>query len=388
MKLTGEWIHEPGTQGVMTMLHRAGYGAFFVGGCVRNEVLGAPVKDIDIATDALPEEVLKLAEKSDLKAVPTGLDHGTITIIAEHIPHEITTFREDVKSHGRHADVSFSADIRQDARRRDFTMNALYATQTGEVIDPLGGLPDLQAGRVRFIEDPSQRIQEDYLRILRFFRFHAWYGDPESGMDADALAAIASSLDGLSHLSHERVGSEILKLLSAPDPAPSLAAMQRTGVLGRVLPGADDRFVAIVVHLESEFSLSADPIRRLASLGGEGSRDRLRLSNQASRDLEIYRTEMDSETTAIELGYRYGPDTGLSILLLRAAISETPLLRQEADKVLLGANSKFPVSAKDLMPNWSGPLLGKRLQQLETIWLKSGCQMSRDSLLDTKSDDC
>ncbi|KGM89571.1 tRNA nucleotidyltransferase/poly(A) polymerase [Roseovarius mucosus DSM 17069] len=181
MKVSGAWIEAKATQAVCAMLTGAGYQALFVGGCVRNALLGAPVGDIDIATDARPEMVVELAEGAGLKPVPTGIEHGTITVVSGHIGHEVTTFRKDVQSFGRHAVVAFADDLHTDARRRDFTMNALYARPDGDVVDPLGGLEDLRARRVRFIEDADQRIREDYLRILRFFRFHAWYGDPEGG---------------------------------------------------------------------------------------------------------------------------------------------------------------------------------------------------------------
>ena len=241
MKLTGDWIERPATQAVCRMIEQGGYQALFVGGCVRNAILGASVNDIDIATDAHPETVISLAGAAGLKPVPTGLEHGTVTVVSDHVPHEVTTFRRDVETFGRHAVVAYSEDVAEDARRRDFTMNALYARPDGTVIDPLNGLRDLQARHVRFIDDPEQRIREDYLRILRFFRFHAWYGDPVAGLDPEGLGAVATHADRLSDLSRERVGAEIVKLLSAPDPAPSVAAMRACGVLVAVLPGSDDR---------------------------------------------------------------------------------------------------------------------------------------------------
>ena len=171
--------------------------------------------------------------------MPTGLAHGTVTVVAGGRPFEVTTFRRDVETFGRRAVVAFSTDLRDDAARRDFTMNALYVRPDGTVVDPLGGLPDLRAGRVRFVGDGAARIAEDYLRILRFFRFHAWYGDPAAGLDPDGLAACAALQDGLARLSRERVGAEVTKLLAAPDPAPAVGPMAAAGILARVLPGAD-----------------------------------------------------------------------------------------------------------------------------------------------------
>lgn len=359
----------------------AGYQALFVGGCVRNTLLGAPVGDIDIATDALPGQVMELASSAGLKPVPTGIDHGTITVVSGHIPHEVTTFREDIETFGRHANVAFGGDIIADARRRDFTMNALYARPDGTVLDPLGGLDDLKARHVRFIEDPAKRIQEDYLRILRFFRFHAWYGDPDGGLDGDGLAACAMHLDGLAGLSRERVGGEMRKLLGAPDPAPSVAAMRTAGVLSSVLPGADDRALGPLAHLESVTDTAPDAIRRLAALGGEDVANRLRLSKAETRRLAQLHEAATGTMGASELGYRHGASDGLDILLLRAALFEQPLAPGAKDDLAQGAAARFPVKAVDLMPDFSGAALGARLAELEQRWIVSGFRLGRDDLV-------
>lgn len=381
MQITEDWLRLAATQAVCKMLTHAGYQALFVGGCVRNALLGAPVGDIDIATDALPGQVMELASSAGLKPVPTGIDHGTITVVSGHIPHEVTTFREDIETFGRHANVAFGGDIIADARRRDFTMNALYARPDGTVLDPLGGLDDLKARHVRFIEDPAKRIQEDYLRILRFFRFHAWYGDPDGGLDGDGLAACAMHLDGLAGLSRERVGGEMRKLLGAPDPAPSVAAMRTTGVLSSVLPGADDRALGLLVHLESETDTAPEAIRRLATLGGEDVANRLRLSKAETRRLAQLREAATGTMAAPELGYRHGASDGLDILLLRAVLFEQPLAPGVKDDLAHGAAARFPVKAVDLMPDFSGASLGARLAELEQRWIASGFRLGRDDLV-------
>ena len=381
MKIRGAWIDRDETQAVCRMLTAAGHQALFVGGCVRNALLGAEVHDIDIATDAHPDRVIALADAAGLKPVPTGKDHGTITVVAEHIPHEVTTFRRDVETFGRHAVVAYSDDVADDARRRDFTMNALYARPDGTVIDPLGGLSDLHARHVRFINDPDQRIREDYLRILRFFRFHAWYGAPDDGLDRDGVAAVAAHVDGLAGLSRERVGAEMVKLLSAPDPAPSLAAMRMTGVLGAVLPGADDRMLAPLIHAEQSAGAEPDAMRRLAALGGDGAASRWRLSKAQAKRLALLREEMSDVTGAGELGYRRGVDAARDIVLLRAALLEQPVDPAQLDAVQTGAQARFPVRARDLMPDYAGPALGDRLSQLERRWIESGFALTRDDLL-------
>ena len=372
MNITGTWLSAPGTQGVFARL--SAYQAYAVGGCVRNDLLGIPVHDVDIATSATPHQVIEACD--GLKVVPTGIDHGTVTVIAAGIPHEITTFRRDVETDGRRATVAFGTDIAQDAARRDFTMNALYAAPNGEVFDPVNGLPDLRAGHLRFIGDADQRIREDYLRILRFFRFSAWYGDPSLGIDAEGLAACAENLDGLAQLSAERVGSEMRKLLSAADPAPAMAAMAASGVLYSVLPGAQAQSLAILVHLEGD--RSPDPIRRLAVIGGEDVPERLRLSNADKRRLEAIQAGISMDLG--ELGYRC-KDTAEDSYLVRQASMGQPLDPDELAIVLHAMQQSFPVKAADLMPAFTGAALGERLRKLEADWIASGFTLSRDALI-------
>jgi poly(A) polymerase len=379
MKIAGAWLTHSGTQALCAAMQAGGYRIFFVGGCVRNALLDEAVGDLDLATDALPDQVIRLAEAAGFKAIPTGIDHGTVTVLAKGVTHEITTFRRDVQTDGRHAVVAYSTDIAQDAARRDFTMNAIYADPAGEVIDPLGGLPDLLARRLRFVGDPALRIREDYLRILRFFRFSASYGDPALGMDADALAACAELADGIDGLSRERIGAEMRKLLSARDPAPALASMAASGVLGHVLTGADPRYLAPLVHLEG--NAPARWQRRLVVLGGQDWGDALRLSRAEQGMMARLRDQIGSSLSPAALGWKLGPEFGTDALLARAAVLESPLPAQWQEDVSRGAESRFPVMAADLMPQLSGPALGATLAQLESLWLASDLRLSRDELL-------
>jgi poly(A) polymerase len=376
MRLTAEWLTHPASQAVCKALTDGGFQAYFVGGCVRNALLGQPVSDLDISTDARPEQTLNKVKQAGLKAIPTGIDHGTITVVADGIPFEITTFRRDVDTDGRHAVVDFADTMDEDARRRDFTMNALYAAPNGEVFDPVDGLPDLRAGHLRFIGNADQRIREDYLRILRFFRFSAWYGDPALGIDADGLAACAENLDGLAQLSAERVGSEVRKLLSAADPAPAMAAMAASGVLYAVLPGAHAQSLAILVHLEGD--RSPDPIRRLAVIGGEDVPERLRLSNTDKRRLEAIQAGISMDLG--ELGYRH-KDTAEDSYLVRQASMGQAIDPDELAIVHHASEQSFPVKAADLMPAFTGAALGERLRKLEADWIASGFTLSRDALI-------
>lgn len=378
-RLQGTWITAAAAQGAAAMLENAGFLALFVGGCVRNDLLGVPVSDLDLSTDARPDDVMRLAKASGIRVVPTGIDHGTVTLVLDGVPVETTTFRKDIQTDGRHAVVAFADRVEEDAARRDFTMNALYADARGQVFDPLGsGISDLAARHVRFIGDASARLREDYLRALRFFRFHAWYGDATEGPDADAVAAIAGDLEGLSRLSRERVGAEVCKLLLAPDPAPSVATMRQAGVLTAVLPGADDRALAPLVHLED--GRAPDAIRRLAAICAGAAPD-LRLSKAQMRRLDLLRDAVGSGEAAAVLGYRHGADLAVDVLLLRAALLEQPMPPDFENLAKRGAAARFPVVAADLMPAYSGAALGARLRGLEDAWIASDFTLDRSALL-------
>ncbi|MCH2168815.1 MAG: CCA tRNA nucleotidyltransferase [Oceanicola sp.] len=379
-RVSGDWVTFEPTQTVFSMLEDAGHQAFFVGGCVRNALLGEPVGDLDIATNARPQQVLDRASQVGLKAIPTGIDHGTVTVVSQGLPHEITTFRADVETDGRHAIVNFCDHMEDDALRRDFTMNALYADRRGMVVDPLGGVADLTARRVRFIQDADKRIREDFLRILRFFRFNAWYGDPALGWDADALAAISENIAGLSSLSRERVGGEITKLLLAPDPAPAVSAMAQTGALAACLPGASPVSLPVLVHLEQMEGVAPDALRRLAGIGVFDGKS-LRFSKKMLTRLIRIQDALGAMMTPAELGYRHGFDLARDTLLIRGALAGTPVAAKDLTWARQGSTAKFPIAARDLMPALSGPALGDKLKELETRWIASRFTETRDDLL-------
>ena len=379
-RVDGAWRTDPRTQAVCQALTGAGFRALFVGGCVRNALLGRPVADVDIATDAEPGAVMALAAAAGLHPVPTGIGHGTVTVVSDGRPFEVTSFRRDVETFGRHATVAFSTDLAEDAGRRDFTMNALYAEPDGSLVDPLGGLPDLRARRVCFVGDPERRIAEDFLRILRFFRIHAWYGDPAGGLDAQGLAACAALQEGLDGLSRERVGAEIAKLLAAPDPAPAVAAMAATGILARVLPGADPTPLAPLVHLEAGGGLSPRWQRRLAALGaGEDWTDRLRLSRADARALAATAAALAAGEPDAVAAYRHGAGPARDAALVRAASTGSlppPDLEAELAR---GGGAVLPVRAADLA--LTGPAIGVALRRLERRWIASGLRLDAAALL-------
>ena len=377
MKISeAKWLEDAAP--VMAMLTDAGHRALAVGGCVRNTIFGVPVADVDIATDALPEAVMSLAKANGLRAIPTGIDHGTVTVVHAGEPYEITTFRKDVETDGRRAVVAFSDDIMDDARRRDFTFNALYVQADGTVIDPLNGLADAKSRRLRFIENAFARINEDALRILRYFRFYAWYCDPHDGPEMEAIAAISASVDRLEALSAERIGAEMRKLLSAPDPSAALALMGQTGVLAQVLPGADPRFIAPVVLLES-----GQPIRwlrRLAALGGDSPASRWRLSKAEGKALADIQAAM-AMPSLIEAGYRLGEAAAIDALLVQCASLSAPVDTAVVANIKSAAQQVFPLKAPYVMDRIpAGKALGLELRRLEKLWIDSGFTLSAAAL--------
>lgn len=379
-RITDSWVNDAPSKMVFDLLINHGHQAYFVGGCVRNALLGAPVADLDVCTDARPETVVSLAESAGIKSIPTGIDHGTVTLIAGGRPYEVTTFRRDVETDGRRAVVAFANDIADDARRRDFTMNALYAGRDGKVSDPVGtGIADLNARHVRFIDDANQRIREDYLRILRFFRFFAWYGDQSAGLNPDGLAACAQNSDGIETLSHERLGAEMKKLLSAPSPSQAVASMAQSGVLARVLPGSDARALPVLEHLEHD--TYPDAIRRLAVLGGQDVPEQLRLSRAEARQLQTVRDAATNLTSAAGLAQLHGADTARDALLVRAALMEQPLPDNWQANLKRGADAEFPLSPADLMPEYQGAALGDALKRVKNAWVESDLTLSRADLL-------
>jgi poly(A) polymerase len=372
---------------VFAALAARGFAARAVGGSVRNSLVGRPVVDVDIATDARPEEVMRAAEAAGLKAVPTGLAHGTVTVVAGEHPHEVTTLRKDVETHGRHATVAFTDDWTEDARRRDFTLNALYCSADGTLFDPLGGYPDLVARRVRFIGDARQRIREDYLRILRFFRLTADFA--EGPADAEGLAACVRERAGLAILSAERVSVELLRLLAAARGPEIAALMQDYGLLPSVL-GAAPRptLLARLATIEAALGRAPDPVLRLAALAvetpedAERLRDRLRLSNgqaaQLARAAEWRRPDIGParpEAEARACLYRHGERAYRErILIAWARAGAPPASESWRSRYRLPDRwqpPRFPLKGADALAAGipAGPRVGEALRAIEDWWV-------------------
>lgn len=373
-----------GLRQLLAVLNADGEAARVVGGAVRNTLLDRPVTDVDIATTALPQEVSRRAAAAGLKPVPTGFDHGTVTVVVDHAAYEVTTLREDMETDGRRAVVRFGRSWEHDAARRDFTINALYAEADGTVIDLVGGLADLAARRVRFIGAADARIAEDYLRILRLFRFHAAYG--AGAVDPTALSAAIRGRAGLAGLSHERVRAELLKLLVAEGAVATLRVMSDAGLLQPLLAGIADlaRFAHLVAE-EAAAPVAPDAVRRLAALALWTAddvprlRDGLRLSNAETRHLEglaaaqppVPRAGAPERELRAFL-YRAGPVARDRVLL---AAARDPSRRDEIFRLLAVARDwtppRLPVSARDLMARGlrPGPALGQALARVEQAWI-------------------
>jgi len=362
----------PGMKRLLAALGAEAGETRYVGGCVRDTLLGLPVSDVDLATRLTPENVLERLGKARIKAVPTGLAHGTITAVVGGAPVEVTTLRRDVATDGRRATIAYTGDWREDAARRDFTINALLADPgSGEIFDYFGGQEDLEARRVRFIGEPLSRIAEDHLRILRFFRFHARFG--AGAPDAAALEACAARANDLMALSRERIADELLKLLGLPDPAPTVALMIARGILKPVLPeiASADRLMALVAA-EARAGIAPEAIRRLAALLpadpelAASVAARLRLSKRAARRLvSAADTTLDAPRP---LAYRIGNEEAVDRFLLAG---ETGL---DLPALQLWPRPRLPVRGGDLiaMGLEAGPVVAATLHAIERDWAASG----------------
>jgi poly(A) polymerase len=384
---TRAWMADAPTQRLFAALRPAGIGARFVGGCVRNAVLGTDASDLDLAVDKPPETVMRTLETAGIKVVPTGLKHGTVTAIASSRVFELTTLRRDVETDGRRAVVAFTDDWLEDAGRRDFTFNALYADPDGTLYDPFGGCADLSAGRVRFIGDPDMRIAEDRLRVLRFFRFHAWYGRPP--LDGPGYQACARNAASLGSLSGERVRKELLRTLEAPASPDAFEAMREAGVLDRWLPEyAGPARLRALIGREDE----PDGLRRLAAVlpGGADATvigKRLRLSTQDALRLDV----MLARDPEIDVAggprawradqYRLG--TGLYIDRLLLAVDAPGDWRAALAMVRAWTPPELPVGGGDVLRLGfrPGPKVRALLEAVERWWIDGDFTADRAACL-------
>ena len=396
-----DWLSNPSARAVFAALAAGGHEARAVGGAVRNALFGKAVKDVDIATTATPEETMRLARAAGLKAHPTGIEHGTITVVAGHEPYEVTTLRRDIETFGRHARVTFTTDWTEDAKRRDFTMNALYCAADGTIHDPLGGYPDLAARRVRFIGDPHERIREDFLRILRFFRLYAEYGRGEP--DPTSLDACVAERAGLANLSGERIRAEFLRMLAAPGAVDAAASLAIYGILEPLHLHLDPHLLARLVEIETALGRPPDPVLRLTALllhkpgDVEHLKTRLRLSSNETETLALvaghhpHDSALDpltSERTArvglYRMGVRRFELRALLAWTRSPALPDDPARRQRLALPDRWPPPPLPFSGRDVLALGipAGRAVGEALARFENWWVDADFPSGTDQLHD------
>lgn len=390
MILNADWLEAASTQNVIAALEAARPGGSrFVGGCVRNSLMSRPVDDIDIATQLKPEETLAALEAANIKAIPTGIEHGTVTAVMDGEPFEITSLRRDVETDGRRAVVAFTEDWAEDAQRRDFRMNALYAAPNGEVFDPVGGgYDDALAGHVIFIGDADARLREDYLRILRFFRFNAWYG---AEIDVDGLAACARQKQGLEKIARERIWKELKKLLAAPTPRRAVQAMDEAGVLDEILPEHHGLDVLHDLELTERLTgVQPDSMLRLQALlprsapAVQQTQAALRLSNEEASRLTTWAADNLPEPVGMngrELRatlYWHGKQAVVDRAMLAGAD-----IRDLLAAVRAWNPPDFPIGGEDALAiGLKGKAIGAALSRVARIWVDSDFDLDREALLE------
>jgi len=408
--VSGEaWFQDVALRRVFDLLNADGGEVRVVGGAIRNSLMGEPVGDVDLATTLKPDEVVARAKSAGIKPVLTGIDHGTVTLVIDGRGFEVTTLREDVETTGRHAEVAFGADWQIDAERRDFTINALYAGADGRVIDPVGGLADIETRTVRFIGDAEKRIAEDHLRILRFFRFFAWYGGGRP--DAEGLKACVRAKDTLGKLSAERVWKELKALLNAPDPGRALLWMRQSGVLTFLLPETEKWGIDAIpglIQVEADHGWAPDPMLRLMTMlppdrvRMEKLAERLKLSKAETQRLYDWSMATPPQPatagTALDrLMYRHGREATIDRLKIAVAtvkgraadVQEVAMAEMAKLSALLKRADKWtrpilPISGKDLLDAGMQPgeQVGQRLRIAEEKWVDSNFALERDRLME------
>lgn len=383
-KLKADWLAWPFLKDIVSALGPENIR--FVGGVVRDTLVRRDIKDIDAATRYLPEETKTRLEACGIKVIPTGLEHGTVTAVRDGQTVEITTLRHDVETDGRHAKVAFTDDWLEDAKRRDFTMNALYLAADGTLFDPFGGEAAARAGQVCFIGDPEKRIEEDALRILRFFRFHAHYG--KGDLDAEGLRAVTVKVALLEQLSAERVRDEICKILAAPDPMPSLRAMTEADVWAHTpVVGADLQALEALLAAEEILGFDPDILMRFAAITGTRACSAarvLRMSNRQMKTLKAIRHGFDSGAPADAKSMRaflywYGPEAGQAAVLAHTEAQGEDVLQVLASWEI----PELPVRGQDLiiLGMKPSPEISQKLKQIEERWVESDFSLSKEVLL-------
>ena len=405
------WFHKPVIRKLLAILQSEGAEVFAVGGCVRDAFWRKDVREIDLAINIEPKRVKDLVNKIDCKVLKAGLEYGTVAVILEGQKFEITSFRKDIKTFGRKAKVQYTDDLKEDAKRRDFTFNAIYLKPNGLIIDPLGGFSDLRSGKVKFVGDANKRIDEDHLRILRYFRFVSKFPSANKNPDQEILDAISIKRSLILKLSRERIWNELKLILSSHSVTTAMFLMDQTGVLPILFPKANldeltkmsnlEKLLEEIVQDSDELKnlIFSDPIRRLALLSAENDISNqvcLSLGKQEMKRLRFYQLKACnlSEESYHMIGFKYDLQTSMDLLLwnmtkgkkytsLELKKNSISILRSCCKKMVEGSSAKFPLSGEDLLNRgYSGKKLGLTLKEMETVWIASGFSLSKSQLLE------
>ena len=384
-----EWANSYGFRKLFTVLSKNQGNVFCVGGCVRDLILGHNTNraevDIDIATDVTPDKVKNLLQESGFKVLSSAIEYGTITAIIDGQSFQITTFRSDVKSDGRRAKVRFSKSLKKDAERRDFTMNALYMNMEGEVCDPLSGWEDLISGNVRFIGDPEVRIKEDYLRILRYFRFVSLYDKSGKSLDQRALSACAAAKLKLKHISKERIWMECKKILSSQEPLNAIRAMEITGVLAEIFPKSDVQNLEKFLQFEKKFGFTINEIYRLLALNSKNLANWKNIIQLTKKDWKLVNVSLTAaeDTAGFRVkGYKYGYNSSAAALAIFDDNQLKNIKKKDLDEILYGSKKKFPLNSDDFLKIFEpSKSYGQELKKIKSIWFGSNLELERADLL-------
>ena len=379
------WLKSSTVKRIWKILSSNGAKVYFVGGCVRDTIQNRKIKDIDIATDSLPSEVVKMAREANLKVITTGYEHGSVSVVIEQECFEITTFRSDTITDGRHSKVSFSSNIVDDSQRRDFTMNAVYMTINGNIIDPISGMKDLIHGQVRFIGEPEKRIHEDYLRVLRYFRFLSIYDENLQSIDYDTVKACSNAVHSLKILSHNRVWGELQRILLADNPYLVLQVMLSYGILDQILPFATTEGLQRYLKIERKFESEFKEINRLAMLNISFVKDWAKnfpLKKEQKRWLERLLNNLKDSSSLRVKGYKYKKELATVAFAILKSKSVTTLDKNDFAEIKLGSSRQFPVKSSDLIDCFcSSKELGDELKRLKEVWFASDLELSRNELI-------
>lgn len=397
--IQSDFINDPTSKKIMSLLNKEGDLARFVGGCVRDSLIDIRTKDIDIATKYKPEKIIEILSSNSIKVIPTGIDHGTVSIFTDTFNFEITTLRSDIESDGRRAKVSFTDDWKEDSMRRDFTINSIYLSPNGDIFDPNNGTLDLTKGSIIFIGDPKERIQEDYLRILRYFRFNSYYGDENITLSSQAYEACKDLRVKLKNLSPERIQGEFLKILVAPNARKNISAMSKANILKVIFDNTlDFSYFSRMVDIDSKYQYIPNPILRLVSL--------IYLQNISCNQLKMFslsNKQKDLISLIVDKKINFSPEMKINELNKHLYFYGSEICTfgvrvcwssdsdfQNDNKWLellsiieVWEKPTFPIKAEDIINHGieEGPLLGQILRKLESLWISSNFIMDKGFLL-------